>query len=141
MKHNQSIISKNRNQKNMQTEVQKRSIFIKTIPVKTSESVHDKKFKNTIEAAAKLCYPYRHNSSKAKKVLDLLECGLLFGAENFIKNHNKKEATKLTCACFSPAKVLRQADQSEEGSFNLTGAGCFRAIQKLKKYKRGFLFS
>ena len=88
-----------------------------------------------------MCYPYRHNSSKAKTVLYLIECGIFFGAENFIKTRNKKEATKLTRACFSPPKVLRQADQSEEDSFNLTGAGCFRAIQKLKKYEHGFLFS
>ena len=64
-----------------------------------------------------------------------------FWCRKLHKNHNKKEDTKLTRVCFSPPKVLRQADHSKEGSFNLTGAGCFRKIQKLKKYKRGFLFS
>ena len=74
-------------------------------------------------------------------MLDLLEGGILFSAENVMKDRDKKVATKMTRAVFSPPKVLRKTDKSEEGSYNISGAACFRSIQQLKKYERGFLFS
>ena len=32
-------------------------------------------------------------------------------------------------------------DKAEQGGFNISGSGCFRAIQRLKKYEHVFLFS
>ena len=70
-----------------------------------------------------------------------MECGELFGADDFMKNHNLKTATALTRATFSPPKVLLQMETAQDGSYNITGVGCFWSIQSLKKYERGFLFS
>ena len=65
-------------------------------------------------------------------MLDLLESGLLFGAETFVETHHIKFAKKLTRATFSPLKVLKMADKAQQGGFNISGADCFRAIQSLK---------
>ena len=50
-------------------------------------------------------------------------------------------AKKLTRATFSPPLVLQAIDDSEEGGWNISGAACYRNIEQLKKYDRGFLFS
>ena len=52
----------------------------------------------------------------------------------------KKEATKLTRATFSPQLVLQAIDDSTEGGWNIPGALCYQNIQQLQKYERGFLF-
>ena len=119
----------------------KRTIIVPNLTQEDEETTRNQAFKDATKSVARLCYLYCHNSSKTKKILNLLECGLLFGAENYMKVHNDKTAKKLTLATFSPAKVLRQMDTAQQGSYNITGAGCFWSIQPLKKYKRCFLFS
>ena len=107
----------------------------------TTESERDNAYKDAIESFAKICYPYRQNNTKAKKLLDLLECGLVFWADKYVKKHNKDSAQKITRATFIPSKVLKAVDNSDQGGFNISGAACYRSIQSLKKYQRGFLFS
>ena len=113
-------------------EDEKRTIIVPNMTQEDEETRRDQAFKDATESVARLCYPYRHNSSKTKNIFDLLECGLLFGAENYMKVHTDKTGKKLTRATFSPAKVLRQMDTAQQGSYNITGAGCFRSIQSLK---------
>ena len=74
-------------------------------------------------------------------MLDLLECGMLFGADDYTKQHNTNKATKMIRAIFTPAKVLKMVDNSDQGDSNRSRAACYRTIQNLKKYQRGFLFS
>ena len=67
-------------------------------------------------------------------MLDLLECGMLFGADDYMKQHNSNTATKMARAIFTPAKVLKMVDNSDQGGCNISGAACYRTIQNLKKY-------
>ena len=87
-----------------------------------------------------MCFPHKHGNFKTKKVLDLLECELLFGNEIFVQKYHFKIAKKLTRATFPPPKVLRMADKAEQEGFNISGAGCFRAIQRLKNMKAASYF-
>ena len=77
---------KARNEKTQ--EDQKRTIIVPNLTRGDEETMRDQAFKDAAKSIARLCYPYRHNSSKTKKVLDLLECGFLFGVENYLKVHN-----------------------------------------------------
>ena len=114
-------------------EENKRAVMIDTLP--QGAEFHER------NQQSKMCFPYKHRYLKTKKVLDLLECRLLFGNEKFVQKHHFKIAKKIARTTFSPPKVLRMADKAEQGGFNISGAGCFRTILRLKTYERGFLFS
>ena len=79
--------------------------------------------------------------NKDKQILDLLESGILFNADDYMENWKGNVAKKLTRAAFSPPLVLQAIDNSAESGCNISGAACYRNIQQLKKYERGFLFS
>ena len=118
-----------------------RTITVPNLPKSASNSERDATFKKVVENAAKLCYPYARRSTKTKKLLDLLESGSLFNSESFMTTWKGNVAKKLTRATFSPPLVLQAIDSSDEGGWNISGAACYRNIQQLNKYERGFLFS
>ena len=118
-----------------------RTIMVPNLPKFTSGKERDAAFKTAIEQVSKLCYPYARRATKTKKILDLLESGALFKTESFMAKWKYNAAKKLTRATFSPPLVLQAIDDSEEGGWNISGAACYRNIEQLKKYDRGFLFS
>ena len=141
IKYLQSNVSRLNNRNKEMRKKHGNCIEIPVLPKLASDSRRDVAFKDSIESAAKICYPYWRNNSKSKKMLDLLECGMLFGADGYMKQHNSNTATKMARAIFTPAKVLKMVDNSDQGGCNISGAACYRTIQNLKKYQRGFLFS
>ena len=58
-----------------------------------------------------------------------------------MNNWKSKMAKKITQATYSPPLVLQSINNLGQGGFNFSGATCYRNIEKLAKYERGFLFS
>ena len=86
-------------------------VYVQLLPEDADTFERDVQYCCAIESVSKICFPYRHNNFKAKKMLDLLESGLLFGAETFVEKNHIKFTKKLTRATFSPQKVLKMADK------------------------------
>ena len=69
-------------------------IYVQPLPEDTDTFERDVQFCHAIESVSKKFFPYKHNNFKAMQMLDLLENGLLFGAETFVEKYHIKFAKK-----------------------------------------------
>ena len=114
-RYSQSIISKRRKRNKELLEANKRFVYVQPLPEDADTFECDVQYCRAIVSVSKLCFPYRHNNFKAKKMLGLLESGLLVGAETFVEKHYIKFTKKLMGATFSPPTVLRMEDKAQQG--------------------------
>ena len=106
-----------------------------------SEQERDKVFLQSLHKLGHECYPRLLNKTKALKLYNMLCQGNAFDAKESIATLQQKKLLETSRSMFTPWKVLKEIDTSDQGGLNIGAAAKYRNIQDLSKYERGMLYS